>query len=42
MRPLWDDLAEGRADGVTALMLALSPTLLRVLNIKTARKTVTA
>jgi hypothetical protein len=42
MRPLWDNLAEGRADGVTALMLALSPTLLRALNIKTARKTVTA
>jgi hypothetical protein len=38
MRPLWDGLAEAREDGVTSLLLTVSPTLLRGLNIKPDRK----
>ncbi|MDB4930685.1 MAG: hypothetical protein JWM10_3169 [Myxococcaceae bacterium] len=38
MRPLWDDLAEAREDGATALLLTVSPTLLRGLDIRSDRK----
>jgi hypothetical protein len=38
MRSLWTDLAEARADGVTDLILTVSPTILRALNIKPRRK----
>lgn len=38
MRPLWDGLAEAREDGVSGLLLTVSPTLLRGLNIKPERK----
>jgi hypothetical protein len=37
MRPLWDDLAEAREDGVTALQLGVTPALLRGLDLN-ARK----
>ncbi|MBK6532089.1 MAG: hypothetical protein IPF99_21555 [Deltaproteobacteria bacterium] len=38
MRSLWTDLAEAREDGVTDLVLTVSPTILRALNIKPKRK----
>ncbi|MEZ4405174.1 MAG: hypothetical protein R3A52_01605 [Polyangiales bacterium] len=33
MRPLWDDLREAREDGVSALQLSITPTLLRGLDL---------
>ena len=37
MRPLWDDLAEAREDGLTSLQLTVTPSLLRGLDLR-ARK----
>jgi hypothetical protein len=34
MRPLWDDLAEAREDGQTALLLTVSPAILRGLGLR--------
>ena len=38
MRPVWDDLAEAREDGHTALQLTVSPALLRGLDLNKRKK----
>jgi hypothetical protein len=42
MRPLWDDLAEAREDGVSSLQLTVSPALLRGLDIGSRKKSTRA
>ena len=37
MRPLWDDLAEAREDGITSLQLTVTPTILRGLDLGTRK-----
>jgi hypothetical protein len=41
MRPLWDDLAEAREDGLTSLQLTVTPTLLRGLDLRARKRTKT-
>jgi hypothetical protein len=38
MRPLWDDLAEAREDGLSSLQVSISPALLRGLDIGSRKK----
>ncbi len=38
MRPLWDDLREAREDGVSALQLAVTPTLMRGMDLRLRKK----